>query len=33
MRSKPSARLKDIAVPGLLALMWALFLLWYRATF
>lgn len=33
MKIKPSVQLKDFAVPGILALMWALFLLWYGATF
>jgi len=30
---KPPLHLKDLAAPLLLILMWALFLLWYGATF
>ena len=33
MRIKSGVRLKDLIIPGLLALMWAFFLLWYGATF
>jgi hypothetical protein len=33
MKTKTSLHLKDLAVPGLLILMWALFLIWYGDTF
>lgn len=33
MKTKSSVQLKDFAVPGILALMWALFLIWYGITF
>lgn len=33
MKTKPSVHLKDLAIPGILALMWALFLIWYGITF
>lgn len=33
MKAKSSVQLKDFAVPGILVVMWALFLIWYGATF
>lgn len=33
MKPKSSVQLKDFAVPGILAFLWVLFLLWYGATF
>jgi hypothetical protein len=33
VKTKLPLQLKDLAAPGILALMWALFLLWYGANF